>query len=310
LDRRRIVQRPVRPHGACRAAIIETLHDHPRTLAELAETLPCPPTCLAMSLSHLRDAGVITCQPSRASLADRTSVLYELNPSRTLPPASRLYKHLTATDLVVLATSAQLFQYDPGELIFLEGSPCQGLYLVDTGLIRLTMQGPESACSDSGAVRQQIVELVGAGACIGALEAVDGGTNATTAEAVEQTQLLLIPQAVVQELLKSSPTFAATMAVEVGVNLRHALTLVQDLSLRNVDSRVAKVLLQRVETRPGIGAGAQCRTRLTQQELAEMAGTVREVAARSLKRLASRGAIRLDGGQVVILDRNKLDQAL
>jgi CRP/FNR family transcriptional regulator len=100
------------------------------------------------------------------------------------------------------------------------------------------------------------------------------------------------------------------MAIEVGANLRHTLTLVQDLSLRNVDSRVAKVLLQRVETRPGIGAGAQCRTRLTQQELAEMAGTVREVAARSLKRLASRGAIRLDGGQVVILDRNKLDQAL
>jgi CRP/FNR family transcriptional regulator len=310
LDRRRIVQRPVRPHGACRAAIIETLHGHPRTLAELAETLPCAPTCLATNLTHLRDAGVITCQPSRASLTDRTSVLYELNPRRTLPHASRLFKHLTAADLVVLATSAQLVQYDPGELIFLEGSQCQGLYLVDTGLIRLTMQGPESACTSSGPVRQQIVELVGAGACIGALEAVDGGTNTTTAEAVEQTHLLLIPQPVVQELLKSSPAFAGAMAIEVGANLRHTLTLVQDLSLRSVDSRVAKVLRQRVESQPGMGAGAQYRTRLTQQELAEMAGTVREVAARSLKRLASRGAIRVEGGQVIILDRTKLDQTL
>jgi CRP/FNR family transcriptional regulator len=299
----------VRPHGACRAAIIETLHAHPHTLAELAEALPCPPTCLAMNLTRLRDTGVIACRTRSAQAADRSAVVYELNPGATLP-TSRLYQLLTATDLVMLATAAQPRQYEPGELIFLEGSACEGLYLVDSGLVRLSVQGEDSV--QSSTVRQQIIELAGPGACIGALAAVDSEPQATTAEAVERTTLLLIPLPVVQELLKSSPTFASAMGIEISASLRHTLAMVQDLSLRPVDSRVAKVLLQRMESqsRPGVGAGAYRRARLTQQELAEMAGTVREVAARSLKRLECRGAIRIDGGQVIIVDQDELCRAL
>jgi CRP/FNR family transcriptional regulator len=75
---------------------------------------------------------------------------------------------------------------------------------------------------------------------------------------------------------------------------------VEDLSFRPVIRRVAKILLEYA----GDGSGPV--QRLTQQEMAALAGTAREVVARSLKALASKGNIRMDRHRIVITDREAL----
>ena len=84
--------------------------------------------------------------------------------------------------------------------------------------------------------------------------------------------------------------------------LRQLVSLVEDLSFRHVIGRVARILLEQA------GDGASPRPRLTQQEMAAMAGTVREVVGRSLKTLEEEGAIRLEHHRIVITDRRVLEE--
>ena len=82
--------------------------------------------------------------------------------------------------------------------------------------------------------------------------------------------------------------------------MRQLLSLVEDLSFRHVIGRVARILLDH------IGDGTGPIPRLTQHEMAAMAGTVREVVARSLRALEDEGAISLRRHRIVITDREVL----
>jgi CRP/FNR family transcriptional regulator len=79
---------------------------------------------------------------------------------------------------------------------------------------------------------------------------------------------------------------------------------VEDLSFRHVISRVAKILLEH-------SVGERDRgPRLTQQEMAAMAGTAREVVGRSIKALEERGAIKVDRHRIVITDKETLQKII
>ena len=81
--------------------------------------------------------------------------------------------------------------------------------------------------------------------------------------------------------------------------------LVEDLSFRQVTARVARIVLQSVAPHEGVGAGVGARSRVTQREIAEMAGTRREVVARALKALEDAGAIKIDRHGIRIADQEK-----
>jgi CRP/FNR family transcriptional regulator len=83
--------------------------------------------------------------------------------------------------------------------------------------------------------------------------------------------------------------------------LRHLVGLVEDLSLRQVSSRLAKLLIE-------TASGQQ--EPLTQQEMAARLGTVREIIGRSLKQLEARGLIRIERGKIVVLDRAGLERMI
>ena len=81
--------------------------------------------------------------------------------------------------------------------------------------------------------------------------------------------------------------------------LREAMALVEDLAFRDVTSRLAKILLE------GKNGGTP---RLTQELLAAMAGSRREVVGRALKALSQEGAIRLERGRIHVLDHKVLER--
>jgi CRP/FNR family transcriptional regulator len=101
-------------------------------------------------------------------------------------------------------------------------------------------------------------------------------------------------------LLKKHPEVARNVLQVMAKRVRELVALVEDLSFRHVMGRVAKILLEYASDDAGP------RPRLTQQEIAAMAGTAREVVGRSLKALEQDGLIRLESHRVVIKDRNAL----
>jgi CRP/FNR family transcriptional regulator len=114
--------------------------------------------------------------------------------------------------------------------------------------------------------------------------------------------LYAISRTNVDALMRDYPQVTQNVTTMLAARVRQLLALVEDLSFRHVIGRVAKILLEHA------GDGAASGPRLTQQDMAAMAGTAREVIGRSLRSLEDDGIIKMDRHKLVITDREALEE--
>jgi len=205
------------------------------------------------------------------------------------------FRPLPDPELARLSGRAIHQQFLRGRIIMLEHDPCPGLYLVETGRVKLFRTSSDG--------REQVLLIVGPGGAFNDVPVFDGGPNAAAAAAMERTSLYLIPPEQVLGALTANPDAALAVAREFAGQLRTFANLVEDLSFRHVTSRVAKLLLEYAEAEPGKPVVSP---RLTQQDLAALVGSVREVVGRSLAALEREGAIRIDRARIIVTDRDAL----
>ncbi len=148
--------------------------------------------------------------------------------------------------------------------------------------------------------KEQILNIVRPGESFNEVPILDGSPNPTGAQAIGPVVLYGIRRGDLKVILQDYPQVALNIIKVMAERVRHLVSLVEDLSFRRVVGRVAKILLEQA------GDGSGTRPRLTQQEMAAMAGTAREVVGRSLKSLKERGAIRLEHHRIVITDKEAL----
>ncbi len=182
-----------------------------------------------------------------------------------------------------------------GEVLFLEGEPCQGLYIVRSGQIRIFKSSLEG--------REQVLLIAKPGGTFNDVPVFDGGPNPASASALEPSTVLIIPKAKLLSLMADSPV-ALSILKMFAMRLRHLTVLVEDLSFRHVVSRLAKTLLELAVT----GQEPSPVQRLTQDEMAAMVGTVRDVIGRALKTLEKAGAIKIEGQRILVVDTKKLQE--
>ena len=181
--------------------------------------------------------------------------------------------------------------YKKGTLIFSEGEPSQGLYLVESGVVRVFKS------SEDG--KEQVLHHVTPGQSFNDVATFDGGPCPANAEAAERATLLLVPRKDLLNLLRAHPELALTVIKVLSGRLRQMGSLVEDLALRHVVSRVAHALLR-------ASKGSATATLPSKHELASMVGSVREVVTRALKQLDRQGAIRLGPRRTVSLLNREL----
>lgn len=120
---------------------------------------------------------------------------------------------------------------------------------------------------------------------------------------MESSDVYIIRHTDLRELILTRPEVAEAVVQTLAGALRHLVALVEDLSLRHVTARVAKILLEQDSLARTV---SQQSHRLTQTEMAAMAGTAREVVGRALKVLETAGAIEMRQGRAVVLNRDRL----
>jgi CRP/FNR family transcriptional regulator len=148
----------------------------------------------------------------------------------------------------------------------------------------------------SPAGKDQVLRLIAAGTTFNDVPALDGGPNPASASALEPSTIDIASRAELRTLILTRPEVAEAVVKTLANALRHLVSLVEDLSLRHVTARVAKILLdQEASAREG-----QQTFRLTQQEMAALAGTAREVVGRAFKELGAAGAIEMRQGRAVV----------
>ena len=184
--------------------------------------------------------------------------------------------------------------FDRGEVIFLEGRRCEGVYLVASGQVRIYKVSPEG--------REQVLLVAGPGETFNEVPVFDGGPNPATAEALEPTVLYLVPRDDLLALAAEYPAIGKGIMRVFASHLRHLTSLVEDLSFRNVRSRVAKALLKWEDQQ----VSGRVTPRLTHKQIAALAGTAREVVGRVVKSLEDQGALTIEHGHIARVDREKL----
>lgn len=186
--------------------------------------------------------------------------------------------------------------FERGEMILIEGESAEALYFVASGVVRVFKTSIEG--------KEQILNMVRPRESFNDVPIFDGDPNPASAQAMGPVGLYGIRRSNVEAVLRDHPQVALNVIKVLAARVRDLVSLVEDLSFRHVIGRVAKILLEHA------GDGTAPLPRLTQQEMAAMAGTAREVVGRSLKALEEEGAIRLDRHRIVITDKEALREIM
>ncbi len=206
------------------------------------------------------------------------------------------FNALSDAELALVQKKLRERQAQRGEILFLEGEPGECMYYVQSGLVKVFKTSPDG--------REQVLRLFHAGESFNEVPMFDGGPNPASAMAMEDSIVYGLSRQDIQALLVENPVFARAVIQVLASRLRNLVGLVEDLSFRHVKSRVARALLMHgAELAPGIPH------RLTQQDLAAIVGTAREVVGRALKALEQEGVLHLDQGRITVLDQQVLEQA-
>jgi CRP/FNR family transcriptional regulator len=195
--------------------------------------------------------------------------------------------------LQAVAQAAICRHYGAGEMVFLEGEPSAGLYVVQEGWLKSVKMSP--------AGREQIVRFVGPGEAFNELGVLAGTPNQVTVIALEPCAVWIIRREALLALLEADRHLASIITQNLARRALHLLSLVEDLSLRTVEARLARLLLQAEE------ATLHRRPWATQSEMAARLGTVPDVLNRALRKLADEGLIRVARHQIQILDAEALE---
>jgi len=181
-----------------------------------------------------------------------------------------------------------------GQTIVSEGDNQESLHFVGTGVVKIYKTSSEG--------KEQIIKIIRPGESFNDVTVFGGNFCPYSAQALGNTLIYWIHRNDLLPVMEKNWRIVRNALEIISEQTRLLLTLVEDLSFKNVTGRVAKILLQ------NSAPGPEGYQRLTQYEMAAMAGTAREVVGRSLKNLEDSGAISLERHRIVIKDRSYLDR--
>jgi CRP/FNR family transcriptional regulator len=209
-----------------------------------------------------------------------------------------LFAELSGTELEQIGSVAIPRTYPKGVRVFHEGDHSDACYIVRSGDLRVTREH-----SDGRAIA---LATLGPGDIFGELAMLDGGTRSASVETLTDADLLALPASDVRRVIAAHGDIAAKLIVAITRRLRETNERVARQSFQTVPSRVAGVLNQLIaeeaipEERRGITV------RMTQADLAQLAGTSRESVSRFLATLERAGVVSVGRGRVTVLEPRRL----
>ena len=210
-----------------------------------------------------------------------------------------LFGGLNESELDSLAKRAVEHRLNRGEILFMAGDEAAGLFVIAEGSLRAYREGVDG--------REQIIHVERAGATIAELPVFDDKPYPSTVAAEEESIVLFLAKRDVRALCLTNPEVALTALKLMAGRLRKCAELVEALSLREVDQRLARWLLTESRTRgQRLTDCLELNLVLTNQQIAAHIGSVREVVSRALARLQQNGLIEVEGRHVVIRDEAAL----
>ncbi len=219
-----------------------------------------------------------------------TSILSQIT---SLP----IFQGLDEDQFTDLISIAERREYKKGEIIFSEGDEGKGLYVVETGKIKIFKLSFEG--------KEHIFHIYGPGNIFGEVAVFSGKKFPAFAQAIHSTSLIFFPKEEVALLISENPSLAFNMMASLSMRLREFTVMVENLALKDVPARMAAYLIVLSKEQDNIGA---ITLPVTKNQIAGLLGTTPETISRVFARMVNEKIINVDNKAITILDYLRLTE--
>ena len=200
----------------------------------------------------------------------------------------------------VIREYGTVVHYPKGQIIFSEGDTADRIYLIEKGFVKIYRITPDGRRVTVGSMRTS-------GQLMGLAETLYHGERTCFAGAINDSTLVVVRKACFERLLLQYPSMAIKVATTLGVRMREAEEIIQEMVCWQVPGRLAMLLLKMSE-RAGVetDVGTKITLRLTHEEIACMIGTSRQTVTSLLNTFKQENSIAIEEKEVIVLDTDKL----
>lgn len=211
-----------------------------------------------------------------------------------------VFNCLTDDEIEQLKTERSDLKFSQGELIFKEGQIPSGIYIITKGKVKISKSGFEC--------REQIVRFAKESDLLGYRSVLSNERFSCSAVAISDTELCLFPKTFIFEMIKNNSQLALRFIKILADDMRNAEEKVMHMAQKTVRERVAESILILKDTYGFESDSNTVNVNLKRDELAGIAGTVRETATRFLSEFYADKIIAIEGKKIKIIDLPKLKQ--
>jgi CRP/FNR family transcriptional regulator, cyclic AMP receptor protein len=214
-----------------------------------------------------------------------------------------LFAGLTGAEIEQLTRRMARKNYDAGQLLFSEGDPCNGLYVIARGRVRIFKT------SVSG--REQVLAINQSGESLAELPVFDGGPFPASAVAIEPSEIGYISRRDFHAFCREHPEVPLKVLAVIGARLRNLVGIIEELSFTTIRQRLVALLVKLAQKEGRkTEKGIEFQLPASHQELASQLGTVRELISRNLARLQAEGLLEVSAREIVVKDLKGLAEVL
>lgn len=213
----------------------------------------------------------------------------------------QLFTGVPVEDLENIANVTVVKSLEKGDYLFHEGDPAHGFYIVQRGAVnvhRVTAAGKE-----------QVIHVFRTGDSFAEVAVASTTGYPADARALEPSQVLLVQKEGFLELLKRQPELAVRMLGSMSSHLRVLVGQIEDLTVKDVETRLANWLVKRCPDTQG-ESPVKIELTVTKRVLAAELGTVSETFSRTLAKFREQKLIAVKGKVLTVLSPAKLSAVL
>jgi len=216
-------------------------------------------------------------------------------------PPSWLFEGQQDQALDRLMEMSREFNYGSGDIIFQEGQPAFGVYIISSGKVKLSKYGSTG--------KKQILKLLSAGEILGEKTMFDNEIYTAHAKTLEATTLYFIERNAFIDYLKEHPEVSLRLIEKLCREIKGFQGKLVEIAYEDSNERLARLILLLAkeygeDTDQGLDVGIE----LSRADIAELAGMTTETAIRTLSKFKDRGMIALDGSKIYIIDKEQLNK--
>ncbi len=218
------------------------------------------------------------------------------------PPAPRtVLAALPEPLLAGLFAKARPVSLDADQVLFLSGDPGDGCYRVDDGLLKVSVVAPAGG--------ERILAVLGAGAIVGELSMISEAPRSATVTAIRDSKLSFVSRASFDTFARDNPDLYKHVMCLLARRLTDTNMALVATTFLSLQGRVARALLSLAEAfGHDVGGGRiLVRQKITQSDLAAMAGIARENVSRILKEWMRRSFVSRLAGYYCLENKRALE---